>query len=63
MDLKEQKIDKGGKRGKKVSAYAIADDLEINGGEKKNRSWSGWIGSRDVANVEHNIRGDESDIR
>lgn len=35
MDLKEQKIDKGGKRGKNVSAYAIADELEINGGGKE----------------------------
>lgn len=53
MDLESQVIDKGegGGRGKNVSAYAIADDLEI----RERDPWSGWIGSRDVANAEHNI--------
>lgn len=63
VDLKEEEIDKGGKRGKNVSAYAIADDLKImekrERKKKENRSWSGWMDSRDVANAEHNIRGDE----
>lgn len=46
MNLEEsQKIDKGGKRGKKVSAYAIADDLEImeKRGEKIDPGQAGWV--------------------
>lgn len=42
-----QQVDKGGKRGKNVSAYAIADDLEINGGERKiDPSQAGWVAGR-----------------
>lgn len=54
------KPEEGGKRGKNVSAYAIADDLEMG----KIRSWSGWMDSRDIANPGHNImRGMIYDIK
>ena len=48
------KSKEGGKRGKNVSAYAIADDLEIRN-KRKFSSWSGWMGSQDIANPGHNI--------